>query len=78
MLERQIAYFCGDDHIRREVEIWREATPEERIAELADICRGGQFFLDRLDPTTLERMLRREPLPADSEALFVALRRAPR
>jgi hypothetical protein len=58
MLERQRAYFSSDDHIRREVEIWKDSTPEERLAELASMCAAGDFFLSRMDPQQLERVLR--------------------
>ena len=75
MLERQRAYLCSDDHVRREVEPWLDATPEERIGELAEMCEASQFFLSRLDPDDLERALRPDPLPPDSEAIFLAIRK---
>jgi hypothetical protein len=74
MLERQREYLCSDDHIRREVEPWIDASPEERLIELARMCEASQFFLAGLAPEALERALRAEPLPPDSEAIFLALR----
>jgi len=38
MLEAQRAYFASDDHIRREVAVWADITPEERLAEAAQMC----------------------------------------
>lgn len=73
-LEAQRAYFASDAHIRREVEVWRDATPEERLAEVASMCAAGDAFLARQDPETLERLLRREPLPADTIEILAALR----
>jgi hypothetical protein len=74
MLERQREHFSSDDHIRREVEVWRDATPEERLAEVAEMCAAGDFFLSQLDPPALDRVLRPEPLPADTVAILMALR----
>ena len=73
-LEAQRAYFASDDHIRREVAVWADSTPEERLAEVADMCAMADYFLAQLEPAALERALTREPLPADSAAVFVALR----
>ncbi len=73
MLEAQRAYFASDDHIRREVEIWADTTPEQRLAELAEMCAAGDHFLSQLDPATLERVLQPDPLPSDSLAIFMAL-----
>jgi hypothetical protein len=78
MLERQREHFSSDDHIRREVEVWRDSTPEERLAELAEMCAAGDFFLSQLDPRLLERVLAPEPLPHDTIALLTALRPAGR
>lgn len=73
-LEAQRAHFASDDHIRREVEVWRDATPEERLAAAAEMCAAGDAFLARQDPETLERLIRPEPLPADTIELLAALR----
>ena len=47
MLERQREHFASDDHVRREVEVWKDSKPEERLAELAEMCAAGDFFLSR-------------------------------
>jgi hypothetical protein len=75
MLERQREHFSSDDHIRREVEIWRDATPEERLAELARMCTIGSCFLSQLDPAIRERLLKPRPLPDDTIAILESLRR---
>jgi hypothetical protein len=73
-LEAQIEYFTSDEHIRREVEPWQDATPEERLAEVAQMCVAGDHFLSRLDPETLERVMQPVPLPPDSIEVLTALR----
>ena len=74
LLEAQRAYFASDDHIRREVEVWRDASPEERLAAVAEMCAAGDYFLSQLDSETLERVLRPVPLPDDTIAILMALR----
>jgi hypothetical protein len=78
MLAAQAAHFASDDHVRREVEIWRDATPEQRLAELAGMCAMADHFLSRLDADTLDRVLTPQRLPDDAIAALVALRKLPR
>jgi hypothetical protein len=73
-LEAQRAYFASDEHIRREVAAWEDSTPEERLAEVAEMCKIADYFLSQLEPEALERALAREPMPADTESVFAALR----
>jgi len=73
---RQVEYFASDDRIREEVEIWRDTTVEERLAEVAEMCAAGDYFLSRLEPEVLERVLRPLPLPEDTLALLARLRGA--
>jgi hypothetical protein len=75
-LEAQIEYARSDDRIREEVAIWRDATPEERLAEVAEMCAAGDFFLSQLAPDVLERVMRPDPLPPDSIEILMALRGA--
>lgn len=77
MLEAQRAYFSCDDHIRRETEPWRDASPEERLAAVAEMCAAGDHFLSQLAPEVLERVLRPVPLPDDTIEILMALRRTP-
>ncbi|HEY5951972.1 MAG TPA: hypothetical protein VIV40_41030 [Kofleriaceae bacterium] len=77
MLEAQVAHFASDDHIRAEVAVWRDASPTERLAELAEMCAAADELLAQLSPDELNRVLTREPLPDDSLATLAALRNAP-
>jgi hypothetical protein len=76
LIEAQRAYFASDDHLRREAEPWRDASPEERLAAVAEMCAAGDYFLSQLDPETLERVLRPVPLPEDTIAILRALRQS--
>jgi hypothetical protein len=76
MLEAQRAHFASDDHLRREVAPWRDASPEERLAAVAEMCAAGDHFLSQLAPETLERVLRPTPLPDDTIAILIALRKS--
>jgi hypothetical protein len=76
MLEAQRQHFPGDDHIRQEVEAWRDATPEERLAAVAEMCAAGDYFLSQLDPEALDRVLRPIPLPDDTVQILMALRQS--
>lgn len=75
MLEAQVAHFASDDHIRAEVEVWRDATPTERLAELERMCAIADHFMSQLPPEQLERMMTREPLPEESISILAALRK---
>ena len=74
MLEAQVAHFTSDDHVRAEVAVWSDSTPSERLAELQRMGEAADFYLARLSPEELERVLRPDPLPAESIALLAALR----
>lgn len=72
----QIAYFASDDYIREEVAVWRDTSPAQRLAEVAEMCAAGAFFWDRLDDATRARIRAAEALPADTIALLERLRSA--
>lgn len=74
ILEAQVAYFASDDHVRAEVEVWRDSTLAERFAELSRMCAEADHFLAQLPAEDLERALAPDPLPADSVELLRALR----
>lgn len=76
MIDAQREYFASDDHLRREAAPWRDASPEERLAAVAEMCAAGDYFLSQLDPETLERVLRPVPLPDDTIAILMALRQS--
>lgn len=75
-LEAQRAYFASDDHIREEVAIWADATPEERLRELDAMSADNEAMLARIDDKALARMRELHRLTPDAEAILVNLRRA--
>ncbi len=77
MLELQREYFASDDHIRREVEIWADATPEERLAEAASMARASAALVERLDEQQLAAFVPVRALPNDTIELLERLRRLP-
>ena len=74
MLERQRAFFAGAEHVRREVEIWRDATPVERLCALAEMCAGGEYFVSRMAPEIQAQLATPTPLPEDTIRILQALR----
>ena len=78
MLERQVAHFASDDHVRSEVAVWRDATPTERLAELAAMCAAAEHFLSQAEVEGRAPGVAREPLPEDSIRVLEALRALPR
>jgi hypothetical protein len=76
MLEAQRAHFASDDHIRREVAVWSDATPTERLAELAAMCRAAAHYL-RLHPGSPDPGIEQR-YPPDTLALWTELRRTAR
>ena len=78
ILELQREYFASDDHIRSEVAIWADSTPEERLAEVAAMTRASALLLERLDEQQLANLRRVRELPADTLATLERLRRSSR
>ena len=70
VLEAQRAYFASDDHVRREVAVWADATPAERLAEAAEMCAAGAHFLALHDREPVP-----DPLPDDTLELLARLHR---
>ncbi len=77
-LDAQRAHFASDDHIREEVEVWADATPQERLAELAAMSAASEFYLARLDDAALIRLRALRELPADTVAILEGIRKASR
>jgi hypothetical protein len=75
LLAAQRAALSGDGHVRREVALWIDATPAERLAALDALCRDSIAWLSRLDPDQLDRALEPDPLPDDAVAILRAMRR---
>jgi hypothetical protein len=78
LLEAQRAHFANDDHIREEVAMWADSTPQERLAELAGMCRDSEFFWSQIDDDALARMHALRELPADTIAVLERIRKASR
>lgn len=76
LLEAQRAYFASDDCLRERAALWHDATPEECWAAVQEECEAAERWLARLDPDTLERAVKPEPLPAATIALLERLQRA--
>ena len=74
ILAAQRAALSGDEHVRREVAPWIDATPAERLAALDALCRDAVRWLSRLSPDELERALAPDPLPEDALAILRHLR----
>lgn len=77
MLELQREHFASDDHIRQEVEIWADATPAQRLAEVAAMTRASSVLLDRMDDAQLRALRQVRELPTDTLAILERLRRSP-
>jgi hypothetical protein len=77
-LEAQREHFASDEHVREEVRAWADATPEERLRELAAMSAANDAMLARIDEATLERMHRARELPPDTVELLEQLVRAAR
>lgn len=75
LLAAQRAALSGDDHVRREVAPWIDATRAQRLAALAALCRDSVTWLSRLDPDQLDLALAPDPLPDDAVAILRAMRR---
>jgi hypothetical protein len=73
MLERQREYFASDDLIKERAAVWRDATPQECLAALAESCADAAFFLSQYSPDVLEKALEPEPLPRDTVELLERL-----
>jgi len=63
VLEAQRAWFASDDHIKERAAIGRDATPEECLEAVAELCTEAALFLSRLSEAELDRALIPEPCP---------------
>lgn len=46
MLRAQVEHFASAEHVRREVDVWRD-HPEERLAELDRMCEENDALAAR-------------------------------
>jgi hypothetical protein len=73
MLERQREHFSSDELIKERAALWRDATPQECLAALAESCAEADYFFSRYSPEVLEQVLEPEPLPSDTVELLTRL-----
>jgi hypothetical protein len=73
MLERQREHFSSDELIKERAAVWRDATPQECLAAVAESCAEAAFFLSQYSPDLLEKVLEPEPLPPDTIELLERL-----
>jgi alkylation response protein AidB-like acyl-CoA dehydrogenase len=75
-LAEQVRAFSGDEQLRREAAAWRDATPEERIAETWRLCALVPWFRS-LWPEDVQRRADDAPgLPEDTSAILERMKRA--
>jgi hypothetical protein len=75
-LAEQVRTMSGDDHRQREAAPWRDATPEERLAETWRLCSLVPWLQSLWPEEVRARVEQREPLPASALAILEDLKRA--
>ena len=75
-LAEQVQVLSGNDHVRREAEPWRDATPEERVAETWRLCALVPWFRSLWPEDVRARADAPELLPADTLAMLERLKQA--
>ena len=73
-LAEQVRVLSGDDHLRREAEPWRAATPEERVAETWRLCALVPWFRSLWPEDVRARADAPESLPASTMAILERLK----
>jgi len=66
----QAAMFGSDDQLVAEAARWRDASPEERLAETWRLCAMVPWFEALWSDDVRERASHPEPLPPDTVALL--------
>jgi len=66
----QAEMFASDEHVLAEAARWRDASPEERLAETWRLCAMVPWFQALWSDEVRARAQRPEPLPADTLALL--------
>jgi len=75
-LAEQVRVLSGADHLRREAEPWRNATPEERLAETWRLCALVPWFRSLWPEDVRARADAPELLPASTVAILERLKQA--
>ena len=69
-LQAQAAAFASDAHLLREAARWRDATPEERLAETWRLSAMVPWFRRLWSADVRARAQQAEPLAADAMLLL--------
>jgi len=75
-LAEQVRMLSGSDHLRREAEPWRNATPEERVAETWRLCALVPWFRSLWPEDVRARADAPEALPPSTVAILERLKQA--
>jgi hypothetical protein len=75
-LAEQVRELSGDDHVRREAAPWRDATPEERVAETWRLCALVPWFRSLWPEDVRARADAPESLPASTMAILERLKQS--
>jgi len=75
-LAEQVRTMSGDEHLARETATWRDATPEERLAETWRLCALVPWLQSLWPEEVRARAEQPEPLPASTLAILENLKRA--
>jgi hypothetical protein len=75
-LAEQVRALSGDEHIRRESAPWRDATPEERVAETWRLCALVPWFRSLWPEDVRARADAPESLPASTMAILEQLKQS--
>jgi len=75
-LAEQVRMLSGDAHLRREAEPWRDATPEERLAETWRLCALVPWFRSLWPEDVRARADAPKPLPASTMAILERLKKS--
>jgi len=62
--------FASEEHVLAEAARWRDATPEERLAETWRLCAMVPWFRALWSDDVRARAERPDPLPPDTVALL--------
>ncbi len=74
-LAEQVRALSGRDQLLRETAPWRDATPEERLAETWRLCSLVPWMQSLWPEEVRIRAVQREPLPASALAILENLKR---
>ncbi len=72
-LAEQVRAFSSCEHRRREAALWRDATPEERIAETWRLCDMVPWLRSLWPDNVQRRADEAEAMPAETLALLAKL-----